>query len=121
MEKNKYGIGDDFFEVENVKEIIFQQKKVYKNFIPNIPLELYKQITQLGFSTTVLFTFLWFQHKLQKTNDIKVTNQKIAEFNINRSTKCRALKKLEAAGFIKIKNQKRGSSVEVTLIIENEG
>jgi hypothetical protein len=61
--------------------------------------------------------YLYHWHVVRKSRTIAVTNGELAELGIRRTSKYRALDRLERAGIIKIKRRLSRQALEVTLKI----
>jgi DNA-binding MarR family transcriptional regulator len=103
---------EDF--VNNDKQI--KTKKINGKFIPAMPFEYFENTSKVSGKAWVLFTYIWYLHVCSKETKLKLSNKQLKKLGVTPATKKRNLEKLEAAGYIKIENQRPGASVEITLI-----
>ncbi|WP_141415255.1 hypothetical protein [Caenispirillum bisanense] len=80
-----------------------------------VPLAWLAAASQLPGRALAVGIALWFQAGLHGSQDVKLTNQALSAFGVDRFAKKRALDALEEAGLVLVKHQ-RGRSPQVRIL-----
>jgi hypothetical protein len=84
-----------------------------------VPKWWLQEAGRLGKAALAVGLELWFQNGLTKRNPVKLSNQMIVNWGLTRHSKYRALKQLELAGLVRVRNQ-GNQSPEVLIIMDRD-
>jgi hypothetical protein len=91
-----------------------RRKRVEGRFVIAPLGDLIATAAALDARPMLLWLFLTYEARLRNVNNVKVTNQALARWGIDRRAKYHALRRLEAAGLVVV--ERRGKSSPVVTI-----
>ena len=100
----------------NTRREIIQRQQSLRKFIKGpIPFKWIQTASLLGANEARMAWLLWFLYGVNKGAAFTVSNNRAAEFGIERRQKYRALSSLEKAGLISVKGRP-GTAQKITII-----
>ena len=85
-------------------------------FIPPMPVELARDASRLPGKALWIFALLWRQSVMRRAVTVKLTTTEVRAWGLSRYQKYRALRTLEAAGWVRVHGE-QGKNPRVTLCL----